>query len=96
MSEYEPLPAEYRTVGLLGIFFYSIILISSLTSIYLGIKSNSTSLFFYSLASMAIFEYPRYFDMAINEDYTFIVGYCLHIVAGMFFFFSYCILCYQW
>mmetsp|Transcript_11281 Transcript_11281/g.18469 ORF Transcript_11281/g.18469 Transcript_11281/m.18469 type:complete len:350 (-) Transcript_11281:139-1188(-) len=93
---YYPLHGEYIAVGVLGILLYSSILLSSVTALSLGIKSNVTKLFFVCFILVAIFEYPRYFSLAIDGSYTSKTAYCFHIFAGNFFFVSFSIVCYQW
>ena len=94
---YDASPNELIAVGVLGVVFYVIVLVSSCASIGLSIsQSLSTKLFFSCLALMSIFELPRYIALCIDARYTFQAGYCLHYIAGMFFFCSYSVMCFQW
>ncbi|KAJ1432216.1 hypothetical protein B484DRAFT_34253 [Ochromonadaceae sp. CCMP2298] len=93
---YYPLHREYVAVGALGIIFYSIIILSALTTLAQGVKSTSTQIFFLCFIAMAVMELPRYCDLAADGNYTSIAGYCCHIFAGNFFFLSFSIVCFQW
>ena len=94
---YDASPDELIAVGVLGVVFYVIVLVSSCASIGLSVsKSLSTKLFFSCLALMSIFELPRFIALCIDARYTFQAGYCLHYIAGMFFFCSYSVVCFQW
>ena len=94
---YEASPDEWIAVGVLGIVFFVIVFVCSCVSIGLSVsQSFSTKLFFSCLALMSIFELPWYIALCIEARYTFQAGYSLHYVAGMFFFCSYSVVCFQW
>lgn len=91
-----PSKQEYILTGTFGILLYSGILYLSIASAWAGFKSKSTRRFFGSIGIMALLELPRYFDLAVAGDYTSRVCYSFHIVAGIFFFLSFSIVCRQW
>ena len=99
---YYPSPGEYLSIGIIGLFLYSIIItLSSLSLARLlsnnnNNKSKSTKRFFSCILVMALFELPRYILMIITRSYTSEIAYCCHIVAGFFFFLAFSIVCFQW
>jgi hypothetical protein len=95
-QQYYPLPIEYLYIGVLGIILYCSIIYLSISSMILGFRSKSTKRFFASIMIMSILELPRYFSLAITESYTSKTTYCFHIIAGIFFFLSFTIVCRQW
>lgn len=93
---YMPSKSEYIFTGTVGICVYSLILYLSIASAWVGFKSKSTRRFFGSIGIMALLELPRYFDMAVDGTYNSRVCYSFHIVAGVFFFLAFSIVCRQW
>ena len=96
MTIYEPLPAEYITTGVIGILLYLLVLIWSLSALHKGIVSIATKFFYVCLLLTALFELPRFFELAINASYVSRTTYSLHVLAGSFFFASFSVVCYQW
>ncbi len=97
-GEYYPLPREYLATGLVGIFLYTILAILSFQSLlrFGKNRSKSTRRFFMAIGLMAIFELPRFFSLAIDEDYISRSTYSCHIIAGICFFLGFSIVCRQW
>eukprot|EP01032_Pedospumella_encystans_P019796 gene19796-22503_t len=93
---YFPRSGEYIAVGVLGLLIYFVILVSALVTIWFGIRSGITKLFFASLAVMAVLEYPRYIELFASGHYDSKVAYSIHILAGNFFFLAFSIVCQQW
>ena len=93
---YFPQSSEYIAVGVLGLLLCSLILVSALVTIWFGIRSGITKLFFASLALMAVLEYPRYIELFASGHYDSKVAYSIHILAGNFFFLAFSIVCQQW
>lgn len=93
---YMPTKQEYILTGIFGIGLYSVILYLSIASAWVGFKSKSTRRFFGSIGLMALLEIPRYFDLAIDASYTSRICYSFHIIAGIFFFLGFSIVCRQW
>lgn len=96
VQEYHPLPEENFATGLVGIFLYVLVLFFACISMRLGFKIVSTKRFFLSIILMSLFELPRYFSLAITREYESKIGYCFHIIAGVFFFIAFSIVCLQW
>lgn len=95
-NQYHPLAGEFVATGVIGILLYILIIYFAIASVKLGIKSKSTKRFFFSVIVMALFEIPRFLMMAINADYNSKPAYCFHILAGIFFFIAFSIVCRQW
>lgn len=93
---YEPSRTEYVATGVFGIFIYGVILYLSVSSAMVGFKSKSTKRFFGSIILMSLLELPRYFALAIDRSYTSRTCYCFHLIAGIFFFLGFSIVCRQW
>lgn len=96
MHQYTPLSAENRATGGIGILIYGVVLYLALKSLYLGVKSKSTKRFFVSTVFLSVFEFPRYFALLIEGKYSSRTAYCFHILAGIFFFIAFSIVCRQW
>lgn len=95
-KQYYPSSEEFLWVGLIGIFLYLGILYFSVSSMVLGFRSKSTQRFFASVMIMAVLELPRFFSLAVEKSYTSKTTYCFHIIAGIFFFLAFSIVCRQW
>lgn len=95
-DEYSPSPEEFVATGVVGVLLYFSVLIFAFISVCRDIKSKSTKRFFFSMILMAVFEFPRYFAMAISKAYTSRTAYCFHIFGGIFFFIAFSIVCFQW
>lgn len=95
-SVHYPSADEYLATGLLGIFIYSLIAYLSASSISFGIRSKSTKRFFLCMIFLAILELPRFVVMCIQRSYTSRVAYSFHLLAGIFFFVAFSIVCRQW
>lgn len=96
IHQYFPLPGEYLATGVVGILIYTLIVYLSVQSIVLGIKSKSTKRFFIAIIIMSTLEFPRYVCLAVQENYSSKVAYSFHILAGIFFFIAFSIVCRQW
>mmetsp|Transcript_16593 Transcript_16593/g.28088 ORF Transcript_16593/g.28088 Transcript_16593/m.28088 type:complete len:646 (-) Transcript_16593:1855-3792(-) len=95
-DQYHPLPGEFVATGLVGLILYTVVIYFAVESVKKGIKSKSTKRFFYCVICMALLELPRYFVMAVQRSYTSTVAYCFHLLAGIFFFVAFSIVCRQW
>lgn len=96
-NQYQPLPAEYRATGMVGVSVYALIIVCSVMSVRSsGIRSQSTRRFFLCVVLMACLELPRFIVMAVQGAYSSEVAYSFHIVAGVFFFAAFSIVCRQW
>lgn len=95
-NQYHPLSGEFVATGVIGILLYILIIYFAIASVKLGIKSKSTKRFFFSVIVMALLEIPRFLLMCINADYNSKPAYCFHILAGIFFFIAFSIVCRQW
>lgn len=90
---------QFFTVGIIGIILYLFVFGGSIYLFISGMKSNSSlmkQLFFTMLMVMSVMEMPRYFNLALYDSYTSQSAYCCHIIAGIFFFAAFSILCHQW
>lgn len=96
MHQYTPLSTEYRVTGGIGVLIYGVVLYLASKSLYLGVKSKSTKRFFVSTVALSVFEFPRYFALLIEGKYSSRTAYCFHILAGIFFFIAFSIVCRQW
>lgn len=92
----EPSQNEYLLTGIIGLLLYGLILYLSLLSLSLGTKSKSTKRFFTAITVMAFCELPRFLLLAVERAYTSRVCYSFHVVAGVFFFLAFSIVCKQW
>lgn len=95
-ADSKPSPSENLATGLVGILLYIVIIYYSVWSISMGFRSKSTKRFFGTVAVMAVLELPRFFALAITQDYTSRTAYSFHIAAGVFFFLAFSIVCRQW
>ena len=96
---YYPSSEEYLSIGIIGMFLYSVLIcLSSLSLMRLLSlsKSKSTKRFFTCIIIMSVCELPRYTVMVITRSYSSEITYCFHIVAGFFFFLAFSIVCQQW
>ena len=86
---------EYLITGCCGIliFFYGFVLA---IFGYFSAKSSSSQLFFLGIAGMCSLELPRYFALAIHQEFTSRIAYGFHILGGAFFFISLCTVCNMW
>jgi hypothetical protein len=94
--QYNPLSGEFIATGVIGVLLYVLIIYFSVESVKLGIKSKSTKRFFFCLIVMALLELPRFLTMVIMADYKSEGAYCCHILAGIFFFAAFSLVCRQW
>jgi hypothetical protein len=95
-QQYYPLPQEDLATGLIGILLYFMIIYFSISSMVLGFRSKSTKRFFASVMIMSVLELPRFFSLAVDRSYSSKTTYCFHLVAGIFFFLAFSIVCRQW
>jgi hypothetical protein len=89
MGEYEPLPAEFEAVGAFGIILFTLIAIFSCYSFIFRVataRAIEFKLFFAVLAIMSVLELPRYIFLIVNESYSCVGCYAVHIVADWLFF----------
>jgi hypothetical protein len=85
-KEWYPLSGEYRAVGIFGIIYYSGILAFALYSSYFKCKVIIRKYFYYITVTTLLFEYPRFFSLAIDGSYRCTTCYSMHIIAsGLFF-----------
>jgi hypothetical protein len=85
-GEERPLASEFLAVGIIGILLYFSILFYA-SYIFLSEKNSLNKTVFYgSMMLMAIFESPRFFYLAIYQDYFSQIGYALHALSGIFYF----------
>jgi hypothetical protein len=89
-------PESYLLTGSIGVVLFVLIGLFSLTSLVLGVKSKSTQRFFAAIATMAVLELPRFVVLIVERAYTSRAAYCFHILAGIFFFLAFSIVCRQW
>jgi hypothetical protein len=94
--EYYPTSSQFIVTGIVGLCLYVLILYLSTRSIIDGFKSKSTKRFFLSISLMSLLELPRFFALAITGQYTSKTCYCFHMMAGIFFFLGFSIVCRQW
>jgi hypothetical protein len=87
--------AEFLITGCCGIviFFYGFILAGVG---YYSAKSPASEFFFLGIAGMCCCELPRYFALAIHQEFTSRVAYGFHILGGAFYFSSLCTVCHMW
>jgi hypothetical protein len=83
--EYHPLPGEFVATGVIGVLLYIVLIFLAASSFQMGIKSKSTRRFFSCVICMSLLELPRFLIMAVQGKYTSRVGYCFHLLAGIFF-----------
>lgn len=97
MPELEkPSALENICTGLTGTVLYLLVVYFSVWSIQMGFKSKSTQRFFGAVMFMAVLELPRFLALLITQDYTSRTAYAFHILAGIFFFLAFSIVCRQW
>lgn len=85
-GEYRPLPQEFLAIGIFGIFLYSGILMASAYLLIYHTKTILNKMFYISMMTMAIFELPRLFLIAITGSYHSTTGYAMHVISGIFYF----------
>lgn len=66
------------------------------TTVISSKRSKTTRRFFAAITIMSLLELPRYFALAIDRAYTSRTTYAFHLLANIFFFLSYSIVCRQW
>jgi hypothetical protein len=86
---------EFLITGCCGIVIFCYGFILAIFG-YLSAKSSSSQLFFLGIAGMCSLEMPRYFALAIHQEFTNRVAYGFHILGGAFFFTSLCTVCNMW
>ena len=91
---------EYTLDGILGILLFSLIIG---IAVYLfhqemngGGPSLTKQLFLTMLILMSLMEMPRYYALAVTGNYDSQGAYSCHILAGVFFFAAFSMLCKQW
>jgi hypothetical protein len=87
-GEERPLASEFLAIGIIGILLYFSILFYALYIFLSQIKQYSLNktIFYGSMVLMAVFECPRFFYLAIYQDYFSQIGYALHALSGIFYF----------
>ena len=90
---------EYTAVGILGILLFSFILGIAVYLFWqeMGESASLTKqLFLTMLVIMSLMEMPRYYALAVTGSYDSQGAYSCHIIAGVFFFAAFSMLCKQW
>ena len=89
-GEYVPSHAEFRAVGSIGIILFTSILciavVRGVKSVRSGAENRIRSLFYMSVACLALLDLPRYYAIAINAANSSVQGYACHILSGICYF----------
>ena len=88
---------EFLITGILGILVFLAVLVVAIRGYVMTSQSHLHLRFFFAgIFITAICELPRYIIFTIDRRYTSQLGYALHMLGGLFYFFSLSIVCYMW
>jgi hypothetical protein len=93
---YEPSPAEYFVVGIVGSICFLLVGMVAVYSFYRGNRNEMTYYFFVCMILTCILEEPRFIVMAATKSYSSRTTYVCHLLASAAFFAGFSCVCYQW